>query len=87
MSTWKVSPKGIYNAACDICGFVYKSNELKKNYRGMMVCKEDWEPRHILDFYTVAKDNYPIPFTRPDTDGTDIGPTINPLTTTTPAPR
>jgi hypothetical protein len=30
-------------AICDICGFRYKYNQLRKNSYGMLVCPEDWE--------------------------------------------
>jgi hypothetical protein len=55
-----------YNAICDICGFKKKSYELQKRWDGYWVCKEDWEPRHILDFYRTKNDTHQLPFTRPD---------------------
>jgi hypothetical protein len=30
-------------AICDICGFRYRYNQLRKNSYGMLVCSEDWE--------------------------------------------
>lgn len=30
-------------AICDICGFRYRYNQLRKNSYGMLVCPEDWE--------------------------------------------
>jgi hypothetical protein len=61
----KVTGKGGYNAYCDVCGFKKKNTELFQRWDGFMVCKEDWEPRHILDFYRVKeRDNTP-PWTRP----------------------
>lgn len=30
-------------AICDICGFRYKYNQLRKNSYGMLVCPKDWE--------------------------------------------
>ncbi len=45
-----------------------------------MCCPEDWETRHPLDFYTTRNDTHLLPWTRPDNDGIDVGPTyINPL--------
>ena len=58
--------KGVYNALCDVCGFKFKNYQLKKRWDGYMVCKDDWEPRHILDFYKVRNDEHPLPWTRPD---------------------
>jgi hypothetical protein len=39
-----------------------------------MVCKADWEPRNILDFYQPANDSHKLPYTRPDNDGIDVSP-------------
>lgn len=82
-----VSGKGIFNVICDVCGFKKKSNEVRKRWDGAIVCKEDWEMRHSLDFYTTRQDAHKLPFTRPDGAGLDVSPAINSLTTTTPAPR
>jgi hypothetical protein len=30
-------------AICDVCGFRYKYNQLRKNSYGLLVCPEDWE--------------------------------------------
>jgi hypothetical protein len=38
------------NAVCDICGFVFKLSQLRKQWDGLMVCSEDWSPRHPQDF-------------------------------------
>ncbi len=64
--TTRVSKSYEYNAICDICGFKKKSYELRKRWDGYWVCKEDWEPRHILDFYRTKNDVHLLPFTRPD---------------------
>lgn len=82
-----VTGKGNYNVLCDVCGFKMKASEVKKRWDGAIVCKEDWEQRHQLDFYETRNDVHKLPFTRPDNDGVDVSPAINPLTTTTPAPR
>lgn len=37
---------GTFNATCDICGFVYKRNRMRKNWKGQLVCREDYEPKH-----------------------------------------
>ena len=87
MSVFRVTGKGNYNVLCDVCGFKMKASEVKKRWDGFMVCKEDWEPRHPLDFYAPPTDVFVLPFTRPDSDGIDVGPAINSTTTTTPAPR
>jgi len=32
-------------ALCDYCGQRYEYNTLRKNWRGFMVCPEDYEPK------------------------------------------
>jgi hypothetical protein len=32
-------------AICDYCGFQYPYQELRKNWKGFMVCPEDYEPK------------------------------------------
>jgi hypothetical protein len=35
---------GTYKRECDVCGFDYLRNQLKKRYDGFIVCDKDWEP-------------------------------------------
>jgi len=55
-----------YNTICDVCGFKFKASELKQRWDGPMVCKDDWEPRNILDFYRTRNDVHKLPFVRVD---------------------
>jgi hypothetical protein len=55
-----------YNGICDICGFKKKNYELRKRWDGYWVCNEDWESRHILDFYRTKNDTHTLPITRSD---------------------
>lgn len=59
---------GDYNAICDVCGFKYKASQLKQRWDGLMVCREDWESRHISDFYRARGEDTSVPFSRPDTN-------------------
>lgn len=56
---------GEWNVVCDICKFKFKSNELKLNWRGQMVCKDDWEARNIQDFIKVRAESGSPPWSRP----------------------
>lgn len=38
--------KGQHNALCDYCSFKYKSSELRKDWKGLMACPEDYEQKH-----------------------------------------
>lgn len=63
--------KGSWNAICEVCGFQYKSHEMKKRWDGVMVCVEDWEPRHPLDFQRGKAEVTAVPWTSTDdTEGT-----------------
>lgn len=64
-----------YNALCDVCGFKFKNWQLRKRWDGFMVCKDDWEARHPMDFYRSRNDVHQLPFTRPDNNGIDVSPT------------
>jgi hypothetical protein len=78
----RVTGKFSYNAICDVCGFKFKNTELRKRWDGFMVCKDDYETRHILDFYSPKNDSHTLPWTRPDNqDETSWTPTVTDLTT------
>lgn len=55
-----------WRAICDVCGFKYWSDELQKRWDGLMVCKEDYELRHPMDYIKVPKDDQTIPWSRPE---------------------
>jgi hypothetical protein len=57
---------GVYNTICDVCGFKYKSNELKQRWDGLMVCPEDWEQRHPQELIRPIQDQNRLPWTRPE---------------------
>ncbi len=38
--------KGDTNAKCDGCNFYYKQSQLRKDWRGFMMCSKDWEEKH-----------------------------------------
>lgn len=65
-----------WNALCDSCGFKKKSGELRLRWDGLMVCADTcWEPRHPQDFLRAIKEtSNKLPWTRPDNDGIDVGP-------------
>lgn len=78
----------IWHVICPVCGFQYKSNELKKRWDGLMVCEKDWERRHPVDFYNVKGEDTSVPYVYPDTDGTTESTSgwVDTLTTV-PTPR
>lgn len=58
---------GSWNAICDVCAQKYKSSEMKKRWDGLMVCPNDWEPRHPQDFLRSVPDRQAVPWARPET--------------------
>ena len=63
-NTWWKS--GQYNALCDVCGFKFKSVDLKQRWDGLMVCETDWETRHPQELIRPIQDQNKLPWTRPE---------------------
>lgn len=57
---------GSWNSRCDICGFKFKSGELKKRWDGLMTCKDDFELRNMQDFVQTPLEVIAPPWTRPE---------------------
>lgn len=55
---------GTWNAYCAVCGFKFKANELIQRWDGFYVCQQDWEPRHVLDFFEVRPENMSVPWSQ-----------------------
>jgi hypothetical protein len=60
---------------CDVCGFKCRASETSKRWDGLMVCREDFEPRHPQDFVRGRRDRQNVPDPRPEAADTFIGPT------------
>jgi hypothetical protein len=57
---------GDWNLICDVCGKKIKASESRHRWDGLIVCTEDWEPRHESEFFNISKRNESVPFTRPE---------------------
>ncbi len=68
---------GDWNVVCPVCGFHYKSGELKRRWDGVMVCRDDWEPRHPLDLIKAPSPEQAIPWSSPEPDITYLDVTYN----------
>jgi hypothetical protein len=55
---------GGHKAVCDVCGFVYHGQELRKRWDGLMVCPADFEQRHPQDLIRGIIDRQTPPFIR-----------------------
>lgn len=57
---------GTWNCICQVCGSEYKSDEMVKRWDGLLVCKDDFEVRHSLDFIRAVPERSAVPFTAPE---------------------
>ncbi len=57
---------GCWNVLCMVCGVEFKSDEIRKRWDGLLVCKNDYEDRNILDFTRVKPEMGSVPFSNPD---------------------
>ena len=72
--TTRVSKSYIYHVLCDRCGWKFKSNQVREDWKGHIVCNACYEPRHVLDFYQTRNDTHRLPFIRSDNNGVDVSP-------------
>jgi hypothetical protein len=57
-----------------VCGLKFYGSELRKNYRGMMVCKDDFETRHPQESIKVKKERIKVQDPRPQTEDRFLEP-------------
>ena len=63
-----------WNIICEVCRKKIKASEALKRWDGLIVCSEDYEERHPLDYpQPPYRDNDPLPFTRPETTDVFLG--------------
>ena len=63
---------GQWNAQCDRCGFTFKARQLRKEWNGLRVCRECWEPRHPQDSLRGKPDRQSTEWARPRSEGLDV---------------
>ena len=56
--------KGDWLSVCDCCGQTFYASEMKMRWDERFVCKEDWEPRHPLDYVRAKPDDMSVPIVR-----------------------
>lgn len=66
--------RGDFWRICEVCGFKCRSSETSKRWDGLIVCREDFEPRHPQDFVRGRKDRQNVPDPRPEPTDVFIGP-------------
>lgn len=63
---------GDWNIICDVCGKKVKASTTKRRWDGFIVCPEDYEQRHPLDFIRVRADRQSVPFSRPESEENEV---------------
>lgn len=61
---------GSYNVICDVCGFQFKADKIKKRWDGLMVCNEDFEHDHPQKHIRVREDRQQVAFVRNEPEDT-----------------
>lgn len=62
-------------AICDICGFEFNLSALRKQWDGLMVCRDDWSPRHPQEYVRGVPDDQGVRTgMRPEPADVFIGP-------------
>lgn len=61
---------GSWNVHCDVCGFKFKSDQVRRRWDGLMVCENDFEHDHPQKFLRVHEDKQSVPFVRKQNDDT-----------------
>lgn len=56
--------KGAWSVICDVCGFEFKSDEVRKRWDGLIVCDKDFEHDHPQKYIRARTDPKPVPFVR-----------------------
>lgn len=63
---------GSWNVICQLCGRQFKSDEIRKRWDGLMVCHNDYETRHPLDFIRATPERASVPYTSPEPTDTFV---------------
>jgi hypothetical protein len=57
---------GEWKVTCDVCSKEIYASEAKHRWDGLIVCEDDYEERHPLDFLKVRQERLTVPFSRPE---------------------
>lgn len=55
---------GCWWIICDVCGFKFKSDQIKKRWDGLLVCHSDFEYDHPQKYIRVREDGQTVPYIR-----------------------
>lgn len=74
---------GSWNAICDVCGFQYKAEDMRKRWDGAMVCEKDFEFRNPQEFIRIPKEEISPEWARPVPPYVYTSITYRPINSTT----
>lgn len=57
---------GTWKVVCDVCGFWYSSDKVKKRWDGLITCEKDWESKHPQLSIRIPKEQMVPDFVRPE---------------------
>lgn len=57
---------GTWRVICDVCGFEFPSDQVKKRWDGLITCHKDWEMKHPQLSIRARKEEIGVPFARPE---------------------
>lgn len=73
--------KGEHLVVCDRSGRVYDSSNTRKEWNGLIVGKDEWEPRHPQEFVRGIRENIAVKQARPGgVKSIDLSTTIDDIT-------
>lgn len=61
-----------WKAICDRCGFERRNGQLRKEWTGLRVCGECFDPRHPQEFVKGKPDRQNPPWVRPEPTPIDV---------------
>ncbi len=59
---------GQWNVICDVCGFKFKSGQIRKRWDGLMVCSKDYETDHPQKYLRVRETGLAVPYVREENE-------------------
>jgi len=61
---------GTWRVICDVCGFEFPSDQVKKRWDGLIVCDKDYEQKHPQLSIRTRPEKMGVAFARPES--TDV---------------
>jgi hypothetical protein len=66
---------GEWNVYCMVCNRKIKSGQMMKRWDGLLVCPDDYDNRHPMDFLRARQERISVPFTSDTSFNLFDGPT------------